>query len=367
MASDPTPSWRPDWSVAPGEILLEALQDRRMTQAELSRRMARPLKTINEIIKGKAAITPETAIQLERTLGISATFWTHLETMFREQAARQAATQELEANVSWVDGFPIKDLQAHDLLPRATSKAGLLAELLLYLRISGPAAFDRQWLDPAAAFRSSPAFMASPKAVAAWLRWGEIESGKVLDLPALNLRRFRDLLDEIRVLTRRGPFPQIVDRVKAMCAAAGVILVVTPEFKDTHLSGATRWLGGRPVIQLNLRHKSTDHFWFTFFHEAGHVLTSARRQEFVDDEDLETTEDLQGAEEAANRFARDLLLPQADYQEFAAAGDFSREAVRAFAENQGVAPGIVVGRLQRDGRMPPSHLNDLKRPISWGR
>ena len=83
MASNPQSGWQPNWSVAPGDILLEALQDRGMTQSELAQRLARPLKTVNEIIKGKAAITPETAIQLERALGISARFWTGLETQYR--------------------------------------------------------------------------------------------------------------------------------------------------------------------------------------------------------------------------------------------------------------------------------------------
>ena len=106
MASDPMSVWQPNWAVPPGEILLEALQDRGMTQSELAQRTARPLKTINEIIRGKAAITAETAIQLERALGISARFWTGLEATYRNSLAQQEAQRELEANASWLDGFP---------------------------------------------------------------------------------------------------------------------------------------------------------------------------------------------------------------------------------------------------------------------
>ena len=92
---------------------------------------------------------------------------------------------------------------------------GTLANLLSYLGVSSPAAYDR--LDGAAAYRASPAFTASPKAVTAWLRWGEIEAAKV-DSPPFNARRFRQVLDETRPLTRREPFDQILKRVKAMCA-----------------------------------------------------------------------------------------------------------------------------------------------------
>ena len=75
--------WQPDWSVPPGDVLLEALEERSITQAELARRMGRPLKTINEIVKAKAAITPDTAIQLERALGVSAQFWNGLAANYR--------------------------------------------------------------------------------------------------------------------------------------------------------------------------------------------------------------------------------------------------------------------------------------------
>jgi HTH-type transcriptional regulator / antitoxin HigA len=365
MASDPTPGWQPDWAVPPGEILLEALQDRGMTQVELAHRMARPLKTINEIIKGKAAITAETAIQLERTLGISARFWTSLEATYREHVARQQAQEQLEANAGWVDGFPLNDLVRHRLIRRGPTKAATLAELLSYFRISGPDAFERHWLDPAAAYRSSPAFMASPKAVAAWLRWGEIEAERVDAASSFDAKRFRQLLDEIRPMTRREPFMQIINRVQAMCGEAGVILVLTPEFAGIHLSGATRWLVGRPLIQLSLRHKSDDHFWFTFFHEAGHILTSARRRQFLDGGDIEGTADLDEEENRANQFARDCLLPPASYRDFTEEGDFTADAIRAFARAQQIAPGIVVGRLQRDNKLPRNRLNELKKGLQW--
>lgn len=364
MANDPRSGWQPDWAVVPGEILLEALQDRGMTQAELAQRMARPPKTINEIIKGKAAITAETAIQLEQTLGISARFWTNLEATFREALARRDTQEQLEENADWADGFPLKDLKRHNLIQKGASKAETLGQLLSFFRISSPEAFERHWLD-AAAFRSSPAFMASPKAVAAWLRWGEIEATKIPNVPAFDARGFKRVLEKIRPMTRRGPFMQILNRVKAMCLEVGVIVVLTPEFEGTHLSGATQWVGGTPVIQLSLRHKADDHFWFTFFHEVGHVLDSPGRREFVDAANLESTATDDADEVTANRFARDILLPPEEYQSFVVKDDFSATAVRAFAQAQKIAPGIVVGRLQRDKKVPRSHLNDLKRSIRW--
>jgi HTH-type transcriptional regulator / antitoxin HigA len=364
MASDPTPVWEPNWAVAPGDILLEALQDRGMTQAELAQRTARPPKTINEIIKGKAAITAETAIQLERALGISARFWTSLEAAYRNSLAQRESQRELETNTSWLQDFPIADLVRHNQIERGTSKAQTLANLLAYLGLSSPEAFDRHWLSSAAALRSSPTFMASPKAVATWLRWGEREAAKI-DAAPFDAARFRQVLAEIRPLTRRVPFMQIFNQVKAKCAEVGVVILLIPELKGTHLSGAVRWLGNKAVIQLSLRHKKDDQFWFTFFHEAGHLLTGSRRRDYVDAAEPLAPPEVERDEAAANQFARDTLLPPTDYQAFIGAADFTQSAILGFAEQQQIAAGVVVARLQTDELIPPSHSNDLKKSIHF--
>jgi HTH-type transcriptional regulator/antitoxin HigA len=251
-------------------------------------------------------------------------------------------------------------LVKHKQILRGASKAETLANLLSYLGVSSPAAFDR--LDAAAAYRASPAFAESPKAVTTWLRWGEIEATKV-DVPPFDARRFRQVLDEIRPQTRREPFEQVFKRVKAMCAEAGVVVLVIPELTGTHLSGASRWVGSKAVIQLSRRHKSDDQFWFTFFHEAGHLLSSPRRRDFIDGAEPPPPGDLAADEDAANQFAGDVLLPPDDYKAFVNAADFSRAAIRSFAQRQRIAPGIVVGRLQRDDHVPPSKLRDLKKSI----
>ncbi len=270
MASNPQSAWRPDWTVAPGEILLEALQDRGVTQSELAQRLARPLKTVNEIIKGKAAITPEKPSNWNARLESRHVFGRasrrNIATLSRSK--RRSENWPLRRTGSTVSLSP--DLVKHKQLQRGASKGKTLANLLSYLGVSSPAAFDR--LDVAAAYRGSPAFTASPKAVTTWLRWGEIEAAKA-DVPPFDARRFRQALGEIRPLTRREPFAQVFKRVKAMCADAGVVVLLIPELTGTHLSGASRWVGSKPVIQLSRRHKSDDQFWFTFFHEAGHLLS----------------------------------------------------------------------------------------------
>ena len=161
-------------------------------------------------------------------------------------------------------------------------------------------------------------------------------------------------------MTRRD-FPLIQGKVEALCASAGVALVLTPEFAGTHLSGAARWLGtDKAILQLSLRHKADDHFWFSFFHEARHLL-GRKRVDYIDGvaQYVESGAD----EEEADRFSRDTLIPPDAYEAFISAGTFTDAAIKAFAKQQNIAPGIVVGRLQREDRVPPSHFNNLKKQV----
>lgn len=82
-----------DLAIPQGELLEEELAERGMSQIELAQRMGRPRQKINEIIRGKRAITPETALQLEQVLGIPARLWLGLETDYRLTLARQKAAK----------------------------------------------------------------------------------------------------------------------------------------------------------------------------------------------------------------------------------------------------------------------------------
>lgn len=361
MANDPMP-WEPDWAVAPGEVLADALAERNMSQSELARRMDRPVKTINEIVNAKAAITPDTALQIERALGISARFWNNLEVEFRAHLARLRADTEMEEAEPWAADFPFADLAAFGAVPPASTKSRKAEAILSFFGVSSTTAWEREWLAPAASFRASPAFQANPKAVAAWLRWGEVEAQTIETAP-FDESTFRAAVRSARGLTRSEPISAVLEEIREIFAAAGVALVLTPELKGTHLSGAARWLSPRrALIQISLRHKADDQLWFSLFHESGHVLSGDR----VDSLDLDSDENAEApAELAADSFARDELVSPSDWAEFVAAGAMTEARVRAFARDQGIAAGIIVGRLQREDVIPRNRMNNLKRKLDW--
>ncbi|HEX2070275.1 MAG TPA: HigA family addiction module antitoxin [Thermoleophilaceae bacterium] len=355
--------WRPDWTVPPGEILAEELETRGISQSELARRMDRPVKTINEIVNAKAAVTPETALQLELALGISASLWTGLETNYRQQLAREKVLSQFEDHIDWASSFPLKELRQRRVIDPDATGGELVASLLRFFGVSSVNAWKQRWETPRAAFRRSTAFESSLHATAAWLRWGENAAAEVPTEP-FDRGRLLGVLTEARSMTREEPFADVVEDLREDLASCGVVLILTPDLGGTRASGAARWLSSeRALIQLTLRYKSDDQFWFSVFHEAGHLIGD-RNVEFVD-ADTDPDGEADEAERRADRWARDVLIPPDDYERFVAAGRFDASAVREFAKEQGVAPGIVVGRLQRDRHVPYGSLNTLKRKLDW--
>jgi HTH-type transcriptional regulator/antitoxin HigA len=171
-------------------------------------------------------------------------------------------------------------------------------------------------------------------------------------------------LQAIKALTVEHNTEKFLPALIACCAQAGVALVFAPAPKGCPVSGATKWLSAsKALIMLSVRGKSDDKLWFTFFHEAGHLLKHGKKLTFLDilGEDGLNPEE----EEQANAFARDFLITAARYREFCGGGLFTEAAIRVFARQEGVSPGIVVGRLQFDHRLGWDRLTKLKVTYRW--
>jgi HTH-type transcriptional regulator / antitoxin HigA len=356
---------RTPFAVLPGETVDERLRLRNMSQSELARRMDRPIKTINEIIKGKAAITPDTAIQLERVLGLSATFWNNLERNYREDVARIEERRQLAKQTSWLLQFPLNDLVKLGAPLRSfADSVDQLEELLRFFGVSSPAAWEKQSAATGALFRQSIVYAAHRPAVEAWLRWAEIDADRVQCEP-FDEAVFRSALQQIRGLTREEPevwYPKAIE----LCATAGVALVFIPELPKTRASGAAKWRSPtKAMIALSLYGKRADIMWFTFFHEAAHILFHGRRDQFVDDANDPGRGSQDQREEEANGFARDFLIAPTDYETIRQTHQNSKRVISRFASSIGVDAGIVVGRLQHDKFLAPNYCTELRRGINW--
>lgn len=358
-------TFRPDWASAPGDTIEDLLEERCWSQAEFADRTGFTRKHINDLIKGRTPITPDAAQRLANVLGSSIDFWLVREAQYQAAGERRKADLERETEVDWLRELPLAFMIQHGWVVRVDRKADQVAECLRFFGVACVAAWRERYAGPLAAFRTSAKAPKKVGAVASWLREGERRATR-LPCNSFDKAGFRVALGGLRALSREGDPNVFVPRLVERCAAHGVAVTFVPAPTGCPASGATRWLSpDKAMLLLSLRYKTNDHLWFTFFHEAGHLLLHGKKLLFLeglDGLDLE-------AEDEANRFAGDLLIQPAAVRRLsslAGRGRYSEAAILAFAAEVGVAPGIVVGRLQKEKLLPWTHLNKLKVRYTWG-
>lgn len=359
MSNMITNQYNPDQVSRPGETLEELLLAIGMTQAQLAERTGRPKKTINEIVKGKAAITPETAIQLERVLGVPASFWNNREKNYREFIACSEESEQLYNQHRWLKQFPLTSMIKYGWIKKFPDKTEQIREVLGYFGVASPKQWDNVWKSVEYQSRHTALYESDFASVAAWLRAGEIEAREITTVQ-YDSNGFKNALHEMRALSLQDVATYQVELTKR-CAPHSVAVVFVRELPKMRLSGATRWLSPeKALILLSLRYKTDDQLWFSFYHEAGHILLHGKRDIFLDGRPLDNEQ-----EREADLFATNMLIPANEYASFLAKEDYSELAIRSFAEKIGISPGIIVGRLQHESRIPYNYHNGLKTRLAW--
>jgi len=335
-------TYQPDIAIHPGETLEENLKALSMSQSELSDRTGLALKTVNEIVKGKNAITPQTAIKLERAMGISSSFWNNLQKQYDETLARLEAENSLADEIEHTKKFTCYSELARYGLVERTNNWHVRTQSLL--RFFGIDSFAYLMQVQSAAFRRKQRDSISPENLAAWLRWGEIQAD-ALETREFDKSSVQQLIPNFRTLTRSKD-EKVWRRLQGTCANMGIAVVFVPTLKCTGVNGATRWKGDKAILQLSDRYKRDDAVWFTFFHELCHILRHGKKQQFVE---WKNDGDVSQEEQEADAFARDTLIPPKEYAEFAGQGDFSAHAITRFANAIGISESVVSGRLAKEG------------------
>ena len=368
MTPPPTPyvAYDPDSARPPGETLKEQLDALGIPQADLARRTGLSTKHINQIVQGTAVLTPETALLLERTTDIPASMWNQLEAAWRTHITRGQELQQLGKRVDWLNNFSMSELVKRKILPNKDKTAENLQRLLAFFGVADPEVAADLWRGYRTAFRRSTVLEVNDYATVIWLRQAELQAR---DLPCEPFDRavLTALLPRLRALTLEKPetWPR---QIPHLCAQAGVAVVFIPAPPHSHVSGVTRWLAPDKVgVALSDRFKKEDHFWFTVFHEIGHILLHGKRLTFLDNTDREDERTPEGdrSEEEADAFAAETLIPPehaASYRRLVSRPmPFTK--IETFAQQAGIAPGIVVGRLQHDGALEWTHGNKYKRTV----
>jgi HTH-type transcriptional regulator/antitoxin HigA len=354
MATTASRPFAPDYATPPGDSLRETLEALEMTQAELAERTGLSTKHVNQIIAGAAPVTPETALALERVTGAPAGFWTNLEAAYQLFRARQAEAEDSATERDWIRAFPLAELRRRGVLSDQRDDASVRQELLAFFGVAGRSAWERIWGTPDAAFHRSRAYRVDNFATACWLRIGELQAQSVSTEP-YDAGRFRAALARVRRSMTAEP-KVFEPLMRSTCAQAGVAIALVDEVKGSRAHGAVRWLSPtKALLQLSVRLRHEDYFWFSFFHEAGHLLLHGRRDAFVEYGQKGTD----GDEAEADEFAQRSLIPEEDAPRLA---EIQSEAeVRAFADELRLPPAVVVGRMQHDQLIGFNRWNHLRR------
>lgn len=353
--------YEPKVVIAPGETLLEVLESRDMKQTELARRLNRPVKTINEIIKGKAAITPETALQLERVFSISASFWNNLESNYQDLKIRIGETDRLIKEELDIAGeYPYDEMVKYGWIPKTEDAGVRIRNLLNFFGVISLKLVPEKSLIRTN-FRPSRERNFSRQGLLAWLRKG-VNDASQIEVKDFDKKKCRASIDDMRALTVED-VEEFLPKLESLLSDCGIVLVTTPHLKNVPIHGATRWLTpGKAFIQMSFRFKSCDIFWFSFFHELAHILFHSKKEVHVD---LYGVQQNTSQEVQADEFAANHLIPQSNYSEFVELDDFSSNSVCEFANSIDIHPGIVVGRLQFDRLLQFNQLNSLKARVRW--
>lgn len=354
----------PDWVCPPGESILDLIEERGWSQGELAVRLGFSEKHISQLINGKVPLTTEVAMRLERVLGSTIDFWLSLEANYQKHLARLKATEDHTQWDSWLDELPIKELMHNGVLRKrrlvSTERPKIVNDCLSFFGVATPEEWREHYGEMQMAFRRTKDEQCDVGAISSWLRLGEITAEKI-DVPKYDKVLFEHAMTDIRGMTNQSPedfLPLMIDKLNK----AGVVFALVPAIPRAHVSGVARWLSPtRPLIQLSLYGKTNDKFWFTFFHEAAHILLHSKDREqkksiFLDDPNSVAVNDPK--EHEANEWAGNVLIPE-EYR-YLLVDLKSKSQVMDFAKHINIHPGVVVGRLQHDKIIESSWMNSLK-------
>lgn len=361
----PNAEFDPMWVVPPGRTISDLMVSKGIASDHLARSMSLDDADFNRLLTGDRSLSPGIASCLERELGASAGFWLAREEQYRAQKAAlySDVTAKGEDYTAWLRSLPLKQMSDLGWLELSGSKDEQLRACLKFFDVPNLRAWRRtyEFVKEIAAFRTTEAHKENGPATAAWLRQGELLADRI-PCGQWNPSVFAEQLPKIRALTQIAEPSTFLPVLQRCCAEAGVAVVVAKAPNGCRASGATFFSApNKAVLLLSFRYLSDDQFWFSFFHEAAHLVLHWNEDLFI----LETSSGPKSPqEEEANDFASNVLIPR-EFQERLPDVAKSAKAIIRFSNSLGISAGIVVGQMQHRGLIRRDYFNKLKRRYKW--
>ena len=349
--------YKPESVTHPGGSLSDFIEDKGMVYSEFAKKIGVDSSIIEDIVNEKASIKKRTAKKIEKVFGSPADFWIRRQNRYADYIREEK---------KWSRKFPLNKLAERGYLPKKESSfKGLHDVFDTYNYNDWKSHVDEK---QQALFRISETAKKDKYAICTWLRIGEIEakslSPKVAETFCLD--KFKDALPAAKDLMARHP-QDLLKKLQKLCADAGVFLIYTPALPKVPIKGAIRWPEDRPLMQLSLKGTWNDIFWFTFFHEAGHVvLDHDKSVSYISFEDEEANDD---KEKEADKFAEQWMLTGEEMEQVKALWrsqeDKKKQKIIGLAKEFNTHPGVIIGRMQKEKIVDYKFTwaNELKKPL----
>ena len=332
----------------PGVTIREQLEDRGMSQKEFAARMDMTEKHISRLINGEVRLTPEVALRLEYVLGVPAQFWNNLEARYREKCARVEEEKAFEEDAELSRRFPYKEMSDLGWIEATRLIDERVRNLRAFFEVASLGTLENLKI-PGIAYRRTDVKSANNYALAAWSQKARLEARRQ-EVSSINIEKLAESVPLIRKMTRQTP-DEFFNRLVSMLADCGVALVLLPHMKSSFLHGATFYDGKKIVMGLTVRGRDADRFWFSLFHEIGHILDGHINKPCGPD-----AKD----EKEADMFSAETLIPSKAMDDFFCGKHIDEMTICSFADEIEIDKGIVVGRLQKNNVIGFDRFNQLK-------
>ncbi len=331
--------------IHPGETLQEVIEDRGMTRRELAARTGVSDKHISTVINGSKSISVSFAKKLEYALGIESSFWINLQSIYDRELLEFEELNQISKEERDIVTKDLKEIIDHwnqiQIISNSSNTTDQVLEMRKLLGISNLA--DIPELAMVASFRAQTSNRVNPYVLYAWQRMCELQTKDIVINNTLDLKKLESKISQIKK-TMLINTNEIQEQLKSIFAECGIVFKIVKHFVGAPVQGfLSTDMQGKTILCMTIRQKFADIFWFTLFHEIGHILNGDTKARFTDFESVDSR-----VERAADSFARDALLDNNEYAKFRDSGKFDLASIEKFAEKQLVKPFIVIGRLMKE-------------------
>lgn len=346
------------FAVPPGDIISEYLETIGMTQSELATRLKLTPKTMTGIINGKAPISVKTARGLESVFNRPAKFWLDLESSYRLAKDRLESKIE-ESERTALRETPYAEMQAYGWVPSTSNRSERCFHLRNFYRVASLSQVSQMPYAMASSFRSSSK-KRNLYAAYAWLQKAE-DLGRLQETPKYNREKLLLSIPSLRALTKCTDYT-LGHSIKEILCSCGVAVAFVRLLPNDSICGASRWLTPeKPLISVSSRGNILDSFWFTLFHEIGHIIKEHGKKNILISSD--TDEDVTPQfEKEADLFAKNTLIQPEDYEKILN----KSLSIEEYSEKSNVHISIVYGRLAKDNLITWPSISKYRKQLPEG-